>query len=263
MSPRTALVAAIRRLGDFGRHTTGDPSVRGSSPPRGIRAAVHRSHSRCTERDSSYGDEVGPSRREPCSRCRSAEAEMRTAEVGADNEPGSVAARCVADASTNDGWVAILSGLRRGELFALRWRDIDEQARLLTVQEAVYDGVFSTPKTETGARQIPLSDTALTLIADWKAYVGNVKPDALMFSTSAGTPILPNNVVRRSIFPACKRLGLPRARLTFRRTYSAGSGRGPAKAGHYVRGSRPTFGWLVSRSSRHVGKRERRLVRPA
>lgn len=39
--------------------------------------------------------------------------------------------------------MAILSGLRRGELFALRWRDIDEQARLLTVREAVYDGVFT------------------------------------------------------------------------------------------------------------------------
>jgi len=46
--------------------------------------------------------------------------------------------------------LAILSGLRRGELFALRWRDIDEQARLLTISEAVYDGVFSTPKTEAG-----------------------------------------------------------------------------------------------------------------
>ena len=90
--------------------------------------------------------------------------------------------------------LAILSGLRRGELFALRWRDIDEQARLLTVREAVYDGVFSTPKTEAGARRIPLSDTALTLIAEWKAHVEDVKPDALMFSTSAGTPILPNNV---------------------------------------------------------------------
>jgi integrase len=107
--------------------------------------------------------------------------------------------------------LAILSGLRRGELFALRWRDIDEQARLLTVREAVYDGVFSTPKTEAGARQIPLSESALTLIVEWKAYVGNVKPDALIFSTSAGTSILPNNVVQRLIFPACKRLGLPRA----------------------------------------------------
>jgi integrase len=120
--------------------------------------------------------------------------------------------------------LAILSGLRRGELFALRWRDIDEQARLHTVREAVYDGVFSTPKTEAGTRRIPLSDTALTLIAEWKAHVEDVKPDALMFSTSAGTPILPNNVVRRSIFPACKRLGLPRAKwLTFRRTYSSWS----------------------------------------
>ncbi len=48
--------------------------------------------------------------------------------------------------------LAILSGLRRGELFALRWRDIDEQKQLLTVREAVYDGTFSTPKTEAGSR---------------------------------------------------------------------------------------------------------------
>ncbi len=88
----------------------------------------------------------------------------------------------------------------------------------------MYDGVFSTPKTEAGARQIPLSDTALTLIAEWRAHGEDAKPDALMFSTSAGTPILPNNVVRRFIFPACKRLGLPRATwLTFRRTYSSWS----------------------------------------
>src|SRR5262249_8908871 len=57
--------------------------------------------------------------------------------------------------------LAILTGLRRGELFALRWRDIDEQARLLTVREAVYDGVFSTPKTDAGVRQIPLSGASL------------------------------------------------------------------------------------------------------
>jgi integrase len=45
-----------------------------------------------------------------------------------------------------------------------------------------------------------------------------------MFSTSAGTAIEPNNVVRRFIFPACKRLGLPLSTwLTFRRTYASWS----------------------------------------
>ena len=64
--------------------------------------------------------------------------------------------------------LAMLSGLRRGELFALRWRDVDEPARCLTVREAVYEGTFDTPKTEAGVRQIPLSDTAMTLLADWR-----------------------------------------------------------------------------------------------
>ncbi len=119
--------------------------------------------------------------------------------------------------------VAILSGLRRGEVFALRWKDIDERARLLTVREAVYDGTFSTPKTEAGVRQIPLSPAALQLIAAWK---GGEIPDGedLVFSTRSGGPIAPNNVLRRAIFPACDRLKQPRATwLTFRRTYSSWS----------------------------------------
>ncbi len=117
----------------------------------------------------------------------------------------------------------MLSGLRRGELFALRWKDIDGQARMLTVRESVYDGMFSTPKTEAGARQIPLSATALQLIADWRGDT-IPDPDRLVFSTRSGLPISPNNVLRREIFPACERLRLRRATwLTFRRTYSSWS----------------------------------------
>ena len=120
--------------------------------------------------------------------------------------------------------LAILSGLRRGELFALRWKDIDERGRLLRVREAVYDGTFGTPKTAAGARQIPLSGKALQLVVEWKADAANTQPDALVFGTRLGTPISPNNVLRRSIFPACDRLGLPHATwLTFRRTYSSWS----------------------------------------
>jgi integrase len=119
--------------------------------------------------------------------------------------------------------LAILSGLRRGEVFALRWRDVDETARVLTVREAVYDGRFSTPKTEAGARQVPLSATALGLVRAWRAG-RTMDPGELMSSTRSGTPIAPNNVLRRAVFPACDRLELPRATwLTFRRTYSSWS----------------------------------------
>jgi integrase len=118
--------------------------------------------------------------------------------------------------------VALLSGLRRGELFALRWGDFDEQRQFLIVREAVYEGKFSTPKTAAGVRQIPLSEAAIKLIVDWRARVKRGEPEALMFSTWSGKPISPNNVARRWIVPACDALGIARVTwLTLRRTYSS------------------------------------------
>jgi integrase len=118
--------------------------------------------------------------------------------------------------------LALLTGLRRGELFAIRWRNLDEQARSLMVREAVYEGHFGTPKTEAGVRQIPLSAVAMQVMADWRARAKDRDPDALVFATWSGKPIEPNNISRRWIVPACERLGLRRATwLTFRRTYSS------------------------------------------
>jgi integrase len=118
--------------------------------------------------------------------------------------------------------LALLSGVRRGELFALRWRDLDEQRQCLIVREAVYEGKFSTPKTAAGVRQIPLSEAAMKLIVDWRCRVKRRQADDLMFSTWSGKPISPNNVVRRWIVPACETLKLERVTwLTLRRTYSS------------------------------------------
>ena len=118
--------------------------------------------------------------------------------------------------------LAMLSGLRRGELFALRWRDLVEPERMLIVRERVYEGNFDTPKTEASVRQVPLSDGAGQLVAAWKARAKRTDPEALVFSTWSGKPISPNNVLRQQIFPACDALGLKRATwLTFRRTYSS------------------------------------------
>jgi integrase len=66
--------------------------------------------------------------------------------------------------------VALLTGLRRGELFALRWGDFDEHAQCVCVRQAVYEGTFSTPKTAAGAREIPLSSAAVALIVNWRGH---------------------------------------------------------------------------------------------
>jgi integrase len=118
--------------------------------------------------------------------------------------------------------LALLTGLRRGEVFALRWKSVNLEQRHLTVEEAVYEGAFGTPKTTAGLRRVPLSDGAVTLLTEWRQQAKNTHPDVLLFSTWSGKPIRPENVLRRWVFPACDGLGLPRASwLTFRRTYAS------------------------------------------
>lgn len=120
--------------------------------------------------------------------------------------------------------VAMLTGLRRGELFALRWKTVNLTEAHLTVQEAVYEGAFGTPKTDAGIRRVPLSEATVALLTKWRARVKRTEPEALVFSTYSGKPISPNNVLRRWMFPACTRLKLPNATwLTFRRTYASWS----------------------------------------
>ena len=116
--------------------------------------------------------------------------------------------------------VALLTGLRRGELFALRWKVLTDGQMM--VQEAVYEGSFGTPKTEAGVRALPLSAGAAQLLTEWRSKAKRTGPEDLVFSTWSGKPISPNNVLRGSVFPACTTLGLPNATwLTFRRTYSS------------------------------------------
>jgi integrase len=118
--------------------------------------------------------------------------------------------------------LVLLTGLRRGEVFALRWKNVDLERQHLTVEEAVYEGAFGTPKTSAGVRRVPLADGAVALLTMWWQHARSTEPEALLFSTWSGKSIRPENVLRRWVFPACDRLGLPRTTwLTFRRTYAS------------------------------------------
>jgi integrase len=53
---------------------------------------------------------------------------------------------------------AAMTGLRQGELAALRWRDVDWSARLVRVRRSYSRGQWTTPKSRRASRAVPMAD---------------------------------------------------------------------------------------------------------
>ncbi len=101
----------------------------------------------------------------------------------------------------------VLTGLRVGELLALRWGSIDLKARLLRVAETVYDGHFDKPKTKRSARTIPIGTETAEILTGIRPVVANAS--SLVFATREGLPLDRWNLLRKHLKPTAKRLGLP------------------------------------------------------
>ena len=53
---------------------------------------------------------------------------------------------------------AAMTGLRKGELVALRWRDVDWMAARIRVRQNYVRGEFGTPKSKRSTRSVPIAD---------------------------------------------------------------------------------------------------------
>jgi integrase len=107
--------------------------------------------------------------------------------------------------------VALGTGLRLGELRALRWRDVDRSRRLIRVERAYSRGQLRRPKTEAGVRAVPLFpsvDEATRELAARALERGRYAPDELVFGSMRGTPLQPSNFRQRVWAPALRRAGL-------------------------------------------------------
>ncbi|MFL2136475.1 site-specific integrase [Ruoffia sp. FAM 24228] len=64
------------------------------------------------------------------------------------------------------------AGLRRGELMALKWKDIDEVNNTLKIERVLAEGingsVFQSPKNNTSKRTISLDKTTMETLKDWR-----------------------------------------------------------------------------------------------
>jgi integrase len=116
--------------------------------------------------------------------------------------------------------MAVLTGMRIGELLALRWKNVDFEGKTIRVREAVYEGHNSTPKTQGGNRDIPFGPTLEQALRKHLGRRG-ASDDSLVFPSRNGTYLRPGNLHKRWLLPACAKAELRRFSWhDFRRTHA-------------------------------------------
>jgi len=94
--------------------------------------------------------------------------------------------------------MAALTGLRQGELLALRRRDIDSHARRIRVRESLVRGEFTTPKSKRSSRSVPLARRVVDELAERRAQSAFAAPEDLVFSHPLlGKPLDRSRLFRR------------------------------------------------------------------
>lgn len=100
----------------------------------------------------------------------------------------------------------VMTGLRIGELLALRWQDVDFERGYVTVRQTVYEGKFDEPKSNRSKRSVPLGPRGIDVLT--RLQPAKPDPSKLVFSARNGSPLSRRNLLNRQLKPACKQLGL-------------------------------------------------------
>jgi integrase len=121
--------------------------------------------------------------------------------------------------------LAVHTGMRQGEMLALRWQDVDIENAVLSVRRTLTRRggkvAFGEPKTKKSRRSIRLTLQAVDALRahlerqlrDMEILGDHYQDQGLIFTTDTGAPINPSNLRQRSFTPLLKRAGLPHMRF--------------------------------------------------
>ena len=121
--------------------------------------------------------------------------------------------------------LAVATGLREGELLALRWEDVELEDAVLriryTLTRAGGKVTLGPPKTKKSRRSVGLTERAVEALRahlsrqlEEMERMGSLyRPGGLVFANEIGGFINPSNLRNRSFKPLLKRAGLPHIRF--------------------------------------------------
>lgn len=123
------------------------------------------------------------------------------------------------------------TGLRRGELAGLKWKDVAFDRMLLFVERSVVDQRVGPCKTEGSKKPVPLDEYSVQDLKEWYRETPYREPDDWVFASNsrrAGKkrgkqPLWLSSIMRYHIQPVVKELGILKrvSWHTFRRTYTS------------------------------------------
>jgi integrase len=121
--------------------------------------------------------------------------------------------------------LAVHTGMRQGELLALRWQDVDLENAVVSVRRTLTRSggkvAFGEPKTNKSRRSIYLTPQAVNALRthlerqlrDMEILGDRYQDQGLVFTTDTGAPINPSNLRQRNFAQLLKRASLPHMRF--------------------------------------------------
>jgi len=105
-----------------------------------------------------------------------------------------------------------LTGLRIGELLALRWKNIDFSSTRLTVTHTLWEGQLLEPKTRRSRRSIHLPAALVNALQLHFHRSRFTKQDDFVFAREDGTPYSSQHLRDYILYPALERAGIQRVK---------------------------------------------------
>lgn len=109
-------------------------------------------------------------------------------------------------------FTAIFTGLRRGEVLALTWNDINFEIAKITVNKSLFKGAVTTTKTSYSEREVNMSKSLVQVLKDWKLKAPKSSIN-LVLCNKNGDYIHPDNMTKRYFKPCLKAFNIENVRF--------------------------------------------------